>query len=97
MTHKEGETTKEVLLIVINKITQEEYTMIDNRYKDADGTLVNPECDGHTIGNNCVAGEVRLFKTSGMLYMILCRACTHLHKREWTLGKPYKNNEGKLL
>lgn len=57
--------------------------MTDNRYKDADGTMANPECDGKTLGRSCTAGEVQTFSTGGDGNAILCESCAKHHGYKW--------------
>jgi len=63
----------------------------DNRYKDADGTLTNPEC-GNSVGRPCSPNEVRWFPTGWDSNDIMCEACAKHHDYDW--GKGYIDIDG---
>ena len=64
--------------------------MKDNRYKDSDGTLTNPEC-GNSIGRSCTAGEVRRFAhPHSDAGDIMCKACAKHYGYKWDKGKEYR-------
>ena len=64
--------------------------MTDNRFKDADGTVTNPEC-GNSFSRSCSAGEVRYFSHNNSQNSgdIMCEACADHYGYEWNKGKAY--------
>jgi len=63
----------------------------DNRYKDADGTLTNPECNNSVV-RSCSPNEVRWFPVGWDSNVIMCEACAEHYDYDW--GKGYIDIDG---